>query len=142
MTKATTYTTTNNPWFIGYDDLFNRLNTFGGEAATTTYPPYNIIKADDNHFIIEVAAAGFKRSDLTVSLEDGCLFVRGLKEKTEAGAGQEYVYRGLATRSFTRKFVLAEDVHVRSVNFEDGILIVSLDRVIPEHKKPRTFEIK
>ena len=137
--KALTTTTLNFPKildsFVGFDRMFDRLTNFD---SGTNYPPFNIRKVNDDSFIIELAVAGFDKSDLTVSEEDGTISVSG--EKPEDG--EEYVYKGIAARKFTRKFALAEYIYVDSVYYANGMLFIDVVRRLPEEKKPKTFKIK
>lgn len=121
--------------FVGFDRMFDRLTNFD---SGTNYPPFNIRKADEDSFVIELAVAGFDRSDLTVSEEDGTITVIG--EKSEDG--EEYVYKGIAARKFTRKFALAEYIYVDNVYYSNGMLFINVLRKLPEEKKPKTFKIK
>lgn len=135
MTRTYKYDTLNNPWAIGFDEVFERLSRI--QNGTSNYPPYNIVKKDAYNYRIELAVAGFKRSELDIDLADGVLTVSAKGETNEA----DYVHRGLAKRAFIRKWTLADDVVVTSASLEDGILGVDLERIIPEEKKPRKIEI-
>jgi molecular chaperone IbpA len=121
---------------IGFDHLFSVLQQ-DAEAATG-YPPYNIERSDETHYRITVAVAGFCDKDLDVEVHDGVLTVAG---KTEEQEDQNYLYRGIAGRQFTRRFQLAEHVEVRSARLENGLLHIDLERLIPEEKKPRRITI-
>lgn len=135
-TRTLSFNSLNNPWAIGFDDVFERLNRVQHEGSN--YPPYNIIKKDALNFRIELAVAGFKNSELDIELAEGILYVRGKVAQTPE---QEYLHHGLAKRAFTRKWTLADDVVVKTAILEDGILSISLKRVIPDEKKPRKIEI-
>lgn len=124
-----------NRALIGFDDLFNTIEY----RTTTNYPPYNVIKSDENNYIIEVAVAGFKKGEITVQLDKEKLSVKGNKHKTEEK--HHYLHNGLSARSFSHQFTIAEHMVVKSASMEDGILKVLIEKVLPESKKPRTIDI-
>jgi molecular chaperone IbpA len=126
------------PFAIGFDRTFSLLER-AAEAPSINYPPYNIIKEDDETFRIEIAVAGFDRSELKVSKEKNVLIVEG---KKESGEDESYLHKGLASRSFKRSFTLADDVQVVGGDLKNGILIINLERVVPEEDKPQLIEIK
>lgn len=140
MTRTYTFNTASigGPWAIGFDPLWNRLQDIQTMNASSNYPPYNIIKHDAENWSIELAVAGFKRSELDVELAEGVLTISAKAESTDE---QEYVHRGLAKRAFTRKWTLADDVVVRDASLTDGVLAIKLERIIPEEKKPRKIDI-
>lgn len=106
------------------------------------YPPYNVsVDEDETNYTIQLAVAGFKRSDLTVKLEDRKLVVSGKVEANDK-PDVKYVHRGISSKKFTREFSLAEHLEVIGVSLEDGILSISLEKQVPEEAKPKTFEIK
>ena len=123
-----------NRYFIGLDNLFSDIHKYG----KTTYPPYNIIKVDDDQFRIEIAAAGFDIKELDVVLEDSRLVVTGNKSKTE---NTSYIYKGLSDKHFERKFVLNDDVKVEDVVYNNGIIQINLKRYVPEEKQPKKIPI-
>ncbi len=128
------------PQFVGFDNIFNELERLvDGTAPTrnTSFPPHNIIKLDDNRYVVEMAVAGFGQDEVDVEIHDGTLIVKGeKKDQTEV----DYLYRGIATRSFTKSIRLSESIEVRGAQFKDGILKIALENIIPEHKKPRKVE--
>ena len=107
-------------------------------ATDTNYPPYNIVKHDAENFSIELALAGFDKKDITISKEKEVLNIEG---KQKEGENLEYVHRGLASRSFKRTFTLADDIIVKGADMKNGILSVSLERIIPEEDKPQEIKI-
>jgi len=129
------------PQFVGFDHLFNELEKLVEGTApqrNTSFPPHNIIKIDDSKYVVEMAVAGFSQDEIDVELQDGTLVVKGEKrDQTEV----EYLYRGIATRSFTKSIRLSESIEVCGAQFKDGILKIALENVIPEHKKPRKIEL-
>ena len=114
---------------IGMDEYFNRLFTL--HETTTNYPPYNLIQVSDTESRLELALAGFKKEQVNVYTQDGKLFIEGQREDGESETN--YVHRGVAQRSFTRSWTMAEDTEVRSVKFEEGLLTIEMGRVVPEH---------
>lgn len=118
---------------IGMDEWFHRMGTL--HQTESNYPPYNLVKEDNVTFRLEVALAGFKKKEISVTTESGKLFVEGQTEKEDV----EYVHQGLAKRAFTRSWTLSDDVEVRNVSFEDGLLIVELKRIIPEHQQRKVW---
>jgi molecular chaperone IbpA len=129
-----------SPYFrstVGFDQLFTRLEQ--AADAGNGYPPYNIERTDETHYVISVAVAGFADKDLSVEVKDGVLTVIGKRE--EAEKAQSYLYQGIAGRAFERRFQLAEHVEVRAAKLQNGLLHIDLERVIPEEKKPRRIAI-
>ena len=114
---------------IGMDEYFGRL--FDLHETTSNYPPYNLVTVSNVESRLELALAGFKKNEVNVYTQDGKLFVEGQREDGETGT--EYVHRGVAQRSFTRTWTLSDETEVRSVTFEDGLLTVTLGRVVPDH---------
>jgi len=139
MTSTFNFSTVNNPWVIGFDEVFARLNRIQTVQDHGNYPPYNIIKHDATNFRIELAVAGFKKDELDMELTEGVLAVTG--KASDVSDETEYVHRGLAKRAFARKFTLADDVVVNKVSLTDGILTIDLERIIPDEKKPKKFKI-
>ena len=120
---------------IGMDEYFNRL--FALHETTTNYPPYNLVTVSNVESRLELALAGFKKKEVYVYTQDGKLFVEGQKEDKETGT--EYVHRGVAQRSFTRSWTLSDETEVRSVVFEDGLLSITLGRIVPDHHKRKDW---
>ena len=120
---------------IGMNDYLNRV--FDLHETTTNYPPYNLIEVSNVESLLEIALAGFKKKEVNVYTQDGKLFVEGQREDTESET--TYVHRGMAQRSFTRTWTLAEDTEVRSVEFEDGLLTIVLGRIVPEHHQKKIW---
>jgi len=127
-----------NSWTIGFDRHFQLLEELRN-ASKSTYPPYNIVQVDDGEtYLIEIAAAGFTKEDIEVSVKENQLVVTGTRGTDDA----EYLHKGIASRDFEQSFALADDVKVVDASMTDGILSIRLEREIPEHKKPRTIKIK
>jgi molecular chaperone IbpA len=121
---------------VGFDRLFDMLenSNFGGE----NYPPFDLIKVDDNRYRIEVAVAGFSENEIEITSQQNQLLIRGQKSDEN---GSNYVHRGIANRSFERRFALADHIQVRGAELKDGMLAIELVREIPEAMKPRKIEI-
>ena len=120
---------------IGMDEYFDRL--FRLQETTTNYPPYNLVTVSSTESRLELALAGFKKAEVNVYTQDGKLFVEGQKEDKETGT--DYVHRGVAQRSFTRSWTLSDETEVGSVVFEDGLLTVTLQKIVPEHHKRKDY---
>ena len=117
---------------IGLDDYINQV--WGTTAQT--YPPYNIVQHSNHESSLEIALAGFKKKEVKVYTEHGKLYVEGKKEEKKES---EYVHRGMAQRSFERSWQLSEDVEIKKVSFEDGLLTVELGKVVPEHHARKDY---
>ena len=120
---------------IGMDEYFDRL--FNLHETTKNYPPFNLVTVSKVESRLEIALAGFRKAEVNVYTQDGKLFVEGQKEDTETDT--EYVHRGMAQRSFTRSWTLAEDTEVRSVKFEDGLLSIVMGRIVPDHHQKKVW---
>ena len=132
-------------FFVGFDQQLNRMNRLHDELAKTTptnYPPYNIKRIGPNNYLIELAVAGFKREEVDVTVEDGKLVVKGSVSPDLPETNDDYIYKGIGTRNFTRTFILEENVEVTGANLINGMLQVELERIVPDHKKPRKIEVK
>jgi molecular chaperone IbpA len=126
---------------IGFDRMFEELNRTFANSKGDNYPPYNVIKLDETHYVVEVAVAGFAEDELDVELKDGVLTVAGEKSKQELDNAPEYLHKGISARSFLRKFTLAENVEVCAATVKNGVLSVALEHVVPEEKKPKKIAI-
>ena len=125
---------------VGFDRLFDLLDSTASEAVNQSYPPYNIERTGEAAYRISVAVAGFEQSELEVEVHNNTLAIRGKKQdKTEAGA---FLHRGIATRNFERRFELADHVIVQGADIENGLLNIDLVREVPEALRPRTVEIQ
>jgi molecular chaperone IbpA len=120
---------------IGMDEYFDRL--FNLHETTSNYPPYNLVTVSNVESRLELALAGFKKKQVNVYTQDGKLFVEGQREDGETGT--EYVHRGVAQRSFTRSWTLSDETEVRSVVFEDGLLTITLGKIVPEHHQRKDW---
>ena len=129
-----------NRALIGFDQLFNDVERRFANSVQTNYPPYNVLKHDDNTFEIEVAVAGFDKEDITIEVDQNQLTIRGQRLKDEDAS--KYLHRGLAARDFERSFTLADHIIVGDAELTNGILRVKLTRELPEALKPRLIAIK
>jgi molecular chaperone IbpA len=128
----------NDPFFIGFNRELGRLNT-AHKTNSQTYPPYDLLKLDEDTYRISLAIAGFSREDINISVDKGTLIIKGeIVEVTDA----EVVHKGIAGRKFVRSFALGEYMEVTGAEMKDGMLHINVDRIIPEDKKPKTIEIK
>ena len=127
---------------IGFDSLFDRLFDMD-TTRDSGYPPYNIRKVNELQYVIELALAGFSKDDIEVEVTEGQLAIRSkkLEEKTEVNSDDSFVHKGIAKRSFMRQFTLSDDIIVKGADLKDGILIIDLEKVIPDEKKPRLIQI-
>lgn len=143
MTNLSRYTSADLPSLmdritrnsIGMDEYFDRL--FNLHETTSNYPPYNLVQISSVESRLELALAGFSKKEVLVYTQDGKLFIEGQKEDKETDTN--YLHKGLAQRSFTRTWTLADDTEVTSVNFEDGLLTVILGRIVPESHKRKDY---
>ena len=127
------------PYAVGFDRVFDQLNAYVANNATSTgFPPYNIHKGGDYNFAIEMALAGFSKDDIEIEIAEGLLTVRSVKENDENDSN---IYRGISYRKFNRKFTLADDIVVNDASLENGMLKINLERIVPEAKKRRLVAI-
>ena len=126
---------------VGFDRLFDMLenSTMGGNGEN--YPPFDLIKLGDNEYRIELAVAGFKADEIDITAQQNVLIVTGRKSEESEEKGSDYIYRGIANRSFERRFALADHIQVRGADLKDGLLAIELKREIPEAMKPRKIDI-
>jgi len=125
---------------IGFDQLFDQLNkTFANSKADGNYPPHNVVKLDDTHYVLELAVAGFSEKEIDLELKDNVLTVKG--EQVKIDKEVEYLHKGISTRNFVRTFPLAEHIQVKGATVKNGILAVALEEVIPEEQKAKKIAI-
>ena len=111
-------------------------------SSMPSFPHYNIVKTDKNKYDIEIALAGYSKKDIEVNLEEGVLSIKSKKEEKEDTKDGEVLHKGIAKRYFSKSFTIADDVEVKGAELKDGLLKVSMERIIPDHKKPRNIAIK
>ena len=130
------------PFSVGFDDLFDHFNNTLEYSVKqqTSYPPYNINKVDELNYQIEMALAGFNKKDIEIKSADSQLTIKSVDndDKDE----KETLHRGISKRKFSRTFTLAEDIKVNGAELKDGMLLIELEKIVPEEKKPRTIDIK
>lgn len=127
-------------FFVGYDDQLTRMTKLHDELTKNVpnYPPYNIRKTAENKYVIEIAVAGFSKSEIEVEFDDDKLIVKGNSVDNNEG---DWIHKGIAARNFTRSFVLNDQVEIKGAEMMNGLLKIALERIIPEHKKPRKIEV-
>jgi len=135
------------PVTVGFDNVFDHFERMFDDDFTSfnapTFPFYNIVKQGKNKYDIELALAGYSKDDIEVNLEDGVLTIKSKKEDTKEDTKDgEILHKGIAKRYFSKAFTIADDVEVKGAELKDGLLRVSLERIVPESKKPRTIDIK
>lgn len=141
MTQLQRYDTTAlSRALIGFDRIFDDMERRFANQLSTNYPPYNIAKVGENLYDISIAVTGFEKSEITVEVENNELTIRGERKEVDTPE-VEYLHRGLALRDFERTFTLAEHVKVRKAEIKNGILLIQLEREIPEELKPRIIDI-
>ena len=124
---------------VGLDDVFHRLHSYGMGHANNAYPPYNLVEESNVKWRIELALAGWSRDEIEVSTESNILLIRSKTTKTKGE--EEYMHRGISTRTFARGFNLSDDVEIGKVTFDNGMLTIELKRIIPDHQKLKVYEI-
>ncbi|HEX6740171.1 MAG TPA: Hsp20 family protein [Sphingomicrobium sp.] len=126
---------------VGFDRLFDMIenSSFGGSQEN--YPPFDLIKTGDNDYRIELAVAGFKPGEIDITSQQNQLIVSGRKSEESDERGSDYIYRGIANRSFERRFALADHIQVKGADLKDGLLAIELVREIPEAMKPKKISI-
>lgn len=125
---------------VGFDEMFKRIQNVAKDCRVLpAYPPYNIVKTDDNKYTVEIALAGFSKTDVEIEVKENTLVISG---KTKSENPENYIYKGIADRAFKRSFELADTVEVQSSQFMNGMLKIYLENIIPDSKKPRKVEIE
>lgn len=127
----------NDPFYIGFDSMFNKMHQIN--KNTPNYPPYNLIKTGDDSYLIELAVAGFDEDDFDIELHNGVLTIK--TEIDDVDKDINYLHKGIAARSFERKFTLADTIVVAGAQLYNGMLQVRLENIIPEEKKPKKIAI-
>jgi molecular chaperone IbpA len=137
------------PLSIGFNNVFDHFESmfdddFGLRVPSINYPPYNIVETSKNKYDIEVALAGYNKKDIDVSYEDGQLTIKSKRSDKEESKDEDgnTIYKGIAKRYFERSFTIADDVEIKGAELKDGLLTVSLEKIVPESKKSRTIDIK
>ena len=134
------------PLTVGFDDMFDHFehmmdDSFFGRSVAN-FPPYNIVKTGDNTYDVELALAGFNKKDIEIEYKENVLTVKSKKQEETKDEDGNIIHRGISKRMFSKSFTIANDVEVKGAELKDGLLKVSMERIIPEHKKAKTIEIK
>ena len=131
------------PLSVGFDDVFDHFESmFDYDMVNVSnYPPYNIVKTGDNKYDVELALAGFNKKDINVSVENGMLTIESKEDKSKDKDG-EVIHKGISKRYFKKSFTISDDVEVKGAELKDGMLRISMEKIIPEAKKLRTIDIK
>jgi molecular chaperone IbpA len=126
--------------FVGFDDQFSKLSKMHDDLTKhiPNYPPYNIRKVNDNTYVIEIAVAGFSKSEIEVEFADDKLIVSGNAQDDDSA---DWLYKGIATRNFTRTFALDDKIEIKGAALMNGMLKIALEKIIPDHKKPKKIEV-
>jgi len=127
----------NDPFFLGFNDQFVRWES--NKKTTSQFPPYNVKKVDEDNYVIELAVAGYSREDLDIKVEKDTLTIKSDKDNNDKS---DFLHRGIAGRNFTQHFTLGEYMSVKSALLENGMLIIKIERELPEEAKPKTIKIK
>lgn len=145
MTQVTRFDTNSlaqlNRALVGFDRLFDGFEARFANQLSNNYPPHNVVKTDESHYAIEIAVAGFRKSEIHVEVEQEILTVRGESETPNESTSRQYLHRGLSSRNFERSWQLAEHMIVKGAEIQDGVLTITLEYVIPEEKKARVIDI-
>ena len=136
------------PVSIGFDNLFDHFENFFDEydnvrsSLTANFPFYNIVKKENNKFDIEVALAGYDKKDIVVEYEENVFHIRSVKETKSDKEKDGVIHQGIAKRSFSKAFTIANDVEIKGAELKNGLLKISLEKIIPQSKKPKQITVK
>ena len=133
------------PVTVGFDNAFDHFERLFDDFdfnTIPTFPHYNIVKKAENKYDIEIALAGYNKKDIEVELKEGILTIKSKKEEKEDTKDGEVLHKGIAKRYFSKAFTIADDVEVKGAELKDGLLKVSMERIVPEHRKAKTIDIK
>jgi len=125
---------------VGYDDLFYRLHSYGLGTSQDSYPPYNLVKETETKWRIELALAGWSKDSIEITTETNVLIVKSIAAKNKNS--EEYMHRGISTRTFAKSFNLSDDVEVGEVKFNNGMLSIELIKIVPDHQKRKIYDIE
>ena len=134
------------PLTVGFDDMFDHFehmmdDSFFGRSVGN-FPPYNIVKTGENTYDVELALAGFNKKDIEVEYKENLLTVKSKKQEETKDEDGNVIHRGISKRMFSKSFTIANDVEVKGAELKDGLLKISMERIIPEHKKAKLIDIK
>ena len=132
------------PVSVGFDSIFDHFESIFNDSPSlhTNYPPYDIVKTDEHSYVIELAVAGFSKKDIKVTVENGVLTVESDREGNSESNGQEIIHRGISKRYFKKSFSISDDVEIRGAELKDGLLRISMEKIIPESRKRKEISIK
>ena len=132
------------PVSVGFDSVFDHFESLFNDSPSlhTNYPPYDILKTDEHSYVIELAVAGFSKKDIAVTVENGVLTVESDRERNAENSGQEIIHRGISKRYFKKSFSISDDVEIRGAELKDGLLRISMEKIIPESRKRKEISIK
>ena len=132
------------PVSVGFDSVFDHFESLFNESPSlhTNYPPYDILKTDEQSYVIELAVAGFSKKDIEVTVENGVLTVESDHKGNAESSGQEIIHRGISKRYFKKSFSISDDVEIRGAELKDGLLRISMEKIIPESRKRKEISIK
>ena len=132
------------PVSVGFDSVFDHFESLFNDSPSlhTNYPPYDIVKTDEHSYVIELAVAGFSKKDIAVTVENGVLTVESDREGNAESSGQEIIHRGISKRYFKKSFSISDDVEIRGAELKDGLLRISMEKIIPESRKRKEISIK
>ena len=135
------------PVTVGFDNVFDHFermfeNDIYRMPSATNFPPYNIVKTGDNTYDVELALAGFNKKDIEIEYKENVLTVKSKKQEETKDEDGNIIHRGISKRMFSKSFTIANDVEVKGAELKDGLLKVSMERIIPEHKKAKLIDIK
>ena len=145
MTRNLSIWNSLRPFSVGFDSIFDEFDRMleSTERYSSNYPPYNIKRVSDNDYRIEVALAGYSKEDIEIELKENTLTVRNQsKDNTIDEKGNGVIHKGISTRQFERSFTISEDIKVKDAELKNGLLVIELERIIPDEKKSRLINIK
>lgn len=129
------------PDFVGFDRIFDLFERQASTSTERAFPPYNVVRVDDNEYRVDLAVAGFAEEELDVLAEGSTLTVESRRDFSASGGGEQHLHKGIAERNFRRQFTLADTIKVRGADLVNGILSVYLQNVVPEEERPQRVEI-
>ena len=131
-----------DPFFIGFNREMERLSNVQLASRQVSYPPYDLVKIDDDSFKLSLAVAGFSKDTLSVTVDNSTLIIKGDNNIDSEEDNSEVLHKGIASRKFTRTFALGEYMEITGAEIKDGMLHIDIERIVPEDKKPKTIKIK
>ena len=143
MNKALSIFNQLRPMTVGFDNIFDHFERlFDNDFTPSTYPFYDIVKSGENKYDVEVALAGFNKNNITCEYADGLLTIKSKEVEDGKKDDEDILHKGISRRYFSKSFTISDDVEVKGATFKDGLLKVSMEKIVPESKKPKTITIK